>query len=56
MRKKKTAHETVAEVIAKVNEELSKEVVPNLEPNKNHYYLCNVTLDNAKPCNCNAFI
>lgn len=61
MRKKKTAHETVAEVIAKVNEELltpsvTMEEAPKNETTKEHHYRCNVALDNGKPCNCIAFI
>lgn len=64
IRKKKTAKETVAEVIAKVDEELqiSKVTVEVVAPNKveeqtdTHYYRCNVNLDNGKPCNCTAFL
>jgi formate hydrogenlyase subunit 6/NADH:ubiquinone oxidoreductase subunit I len=60
MRKKKTAHETVAEVIAKVNEELLTPRVtieaPKKEDTKNHYYRCNIALDNGKACNCSAFM
>lgn len=59
MRKKKSAKEVVTEVIAKVEEELATptvvEVVAPVE-DKTHYYLCNITLGNNKPCNCNAFI
>lgn len=62
MKKKKTAKEIVTEVIAKVDEELVTPSVSNVaapkkeEPTKTHYYLCNVSLNNHKPCNCVAFI
>ena len=61
MRKKKTAKETVAEVIAKVDEEIKAEKKVEAAPVKetpasNHYYRCNVTLGNDKPCNCSAFL
>jgi hypothetical protein len=61
MRKNKTAKETVAEVIAKVEQDLAPKKAPieaaeKDEATKNHYYRCNVALDNGKPCNCIAFI
>lgn len=59
MKKKKSAKEVVTEVIAKVEEALATETVTEVvapKEDKTHYYLCNVTLDNNKPCNCNAFI
>lgn len=59
MKKKKSAKEVVTEVIAKVEEELATDSVSNVaapKEDKTHYYLCNVTLGNSKPCNCNAFI
>ena len=66
MRKKKTAKETVAEIIAKVDEELltppvtteaPKVEAPKTEEAKStHYYRCNVELNNGKACNCSAFM
>lgn len=57
--KKKTAKQVVTEVIAKVEEKLATPSVSNVstpKEDKTHYYLCNVTLENAKACNCVAFI
>ena len=51
--RKKTAKEVVTEVVAKVNEELAAPKIE--EPKADHYYRCNVTLANDKPCNCSAF-
>jgi hypothetical protein len=58
MKSKKTAKQIVDEVVTKVNAELpaKAEAPKTVEPDKTHYYLCNVTLDNNKPCNCAAFI
>lgn len=56
--KKKTAKQVVDEVIEKVKEELAVPA-PKAEETKDeakHYYLCNVTLENGKTCNCVAFI
>ena len=58
MRSKKTAKQTVDEVVTKVKEELpaKAEAPKTVEPETTHYYLCNVTLGRAQACNCVAFI
>lgn len=56
MKSKKTAKQIVDEVVAKVNEEVVNSPVVEEKPKKEHYYLCNISLGNFKPCNCAAFI